>query len=109
MVLIVTDLPAPLSPTRAVTIPAGTVKSTLVSAWTAPNDLLTPRSSKSGTPSVMCTPWADLRPVSRELPDRPLPAGKRVGPDAWADTTERAGRSTDRYGVIPAAVQSLAY
>ena len=56
MVLIVTDFPAPLSPASAVTLPAGTVKSTPSRALTAPNTLLTPRNSRSGAPSVMLAP-----------------------------------------------------
>src|SRR5215212_5592778 len=51
MVLIRVDLPAPLSPTSAVTLPAWAAKSTSVSAWTAPKRLLTPRSSSRGAPS----------------------------------------------------------
>ena len=46
MVLTSVDLPAPLSPTRATTSPARTSKSTSVSAWTAPNRLLIPRSGQ---------------------------------------------------------------
>jgi hypothetical protein len=42
------DLPAPLSPTSAVTSPAFAVKSTEESTWTGPNDLSTPRSSSVG-------------------------------------------------------------
>ena len=42
------DLPAPLSPTRATTSPASTLKSTSVSACTAPNRLFTPLSSRTG-------------------------------------------------------------
>src|SRR4051812_47502867 len=40
------DLPAPLSPTSAITSPCRTSKSTSVSAWTEPNDFDTPRSSR---------------------------------------------------------------
>src|SRR5262245_42718327 len=42
MVLMSTDLPAPLSPTNAVTWPAGTSRSTFDNACTAPNDVLMP-------------------------------------------------------------------
>src|SRR3954463_6393099 len=42
------DLPAPLSPTRAMTSPDRTSKSTPRRACTAPNRLCTPRSSSSG-------------------------------------------------------------
>src|SRR5206468_11625909 len=43
MHLIRVDLPAPLSPTRAITSPSRTSKSTSVSACTEPNDLERPR------------------------------------------------------------------
>src|SRR5579863_6920263 len=48
IVLISVDLPAPLSPTRAVTCPAGMSRSMPVSACTGPNVLLTPRRRSSG-------------------------------------------------------------
>src|SRR5580698_4518125 len=62
IVLIVTDLPAPLSPASAVTLPGGTLRFTPLSACTAPNALLTFRSSSSGVASVMLAP-----PVHRRL------------------------------------------
>src|SRR5919198_2828988 len=46
--LISVDFPAPLSPTRAITSPSRTSKSTSVSASTEPNDLEIPRISRSG-------------------------------------------------------------
>src|ERR671935_2395504 len=48
MHLISVDLPAPLSPTSAITSPSRTSKSTSVSACTEPNDLEIPRISRSG-------------------------------------------------------------
>src|SRR4029450_2160657 len=42
------DLPAPLSPTRAVTSPAFAVKFTDDNTWTGPNDFSIPRSSSTG-------------------------------------------------------------
>src|SRR4029450_13096822 len=42
------DLPAPLSPTRAVTSPAFAVKFTDDNTWTGPNDFSIPRSSSMG-------------------------------------------------------------
>src|SRR5262245_29587345 len=48
MHLIRVDLPAPLSPTRAITSPSRTSKSTSLSAWTEPNDLESPRIWRSG-------------------------------------------------------------
>src|SRR4051812_29417063 len=53
MHLMSVDLPAPLSPTRAMTSPAATRKSTWYSAWTAPNRFETPRSSRTGWLSVI--------------------------------------------------------
>src|SRR5450759_1817760 len=49
MHLVRTDLPAPLSPQRAVTCPAGRSRSTPYRAWTAPKCLLMPRSLSSGS------------------------------------------------------------
>src|SRR5919198_1752051 len=46
--LLSVDLPAPLSPTSAITSPSRTSKSTSVNAWTDPNDLEIPRSSRRG-------------------------------------------------------------
>ena len=67
MHLISVDLPAPLSPTRAITSPARASKSTSVSACTEPNDLESPRTSSSGlsfTVAVFLThPWR--RPKGR--------------------------------------------
>src|SRR6516162_3931832 len=48
MVLISVDLPAPLSPTSAVTCPAGTSRSMSVSARTGPKLFPMPRSCSSG-------------------------------------------------------------
>src|SRR5436189_1706946 len=46
--LISVDLPAPLSPTSAITSPSRTSKSTACSAWTDPKLLETARSSRVG-------------------------------------------------------------
>src|SRR6266536_3029117 len=54
--LIRVDLPAPLSPTSAITWPAFTWKSTWSSATTAPKCLDTPRSSNSGCSSLNAPP-----------------------------------------------------
>ena len=48
MHLMSVDLPAPLSPTRAMTSPGETWKSTSNSAWTAPKLFETPCSSRTG-------------------------------------------------------------
>ena len=50
MHLISTDLPAPLSPAKPVTCPAGTSRSTPTSAWTGPKFLPIPRNRSSGSP-----------------------------------------------------------
>ncbi len=50
MILMVTLLPAPLSPHSAVTIPDWTVRSTPASALTAPKLFSTPRNSSNGCP-----------------------------------------------------------
>src|SRR5215475_12002943 len=52
------DLPAPLSPTRAVTSPARAVKSTLRRTCTGPKLLSSPRSSSRG---VALTSWCSCR------------------------------------------------
>ena len=46
--LISVDLPAPLSPTSAITSPGAPRDRRRVSAWTEPNDFVMPRSSRSG-------------------------------------------------------------
>src|SRR5919201_4050932 len=61
--LISVDLPAPLSPTSAITSPSRTSKSTSVSAWTDPNDLETSRSSRVGAPFRLTAPS-----IRREAP-----------------------------------------
>src|SRR5690349_4980417 len=48
MHLMSVDLPAPLSPTRAITSPERATKSTSCRAWTEPKDFETPRSSRRG-------------------------------------------------------------
>ena len=55
IVLISVDLPAPLSPTRAVTWPAGMSRSMSVSACTGPKFLPMPRSRSSGSASFTFT------------------------------------------------------
>src|SRR5437899_9006857 len=47
------DFPAPLSPTRAMTSPRRTSKSTSDSACTEPNDFVMPRSWRSGVSSTV--------------------------------------------------------
>src|SRR3954447_10466853 len=55
MVLIVTDLPAPLSPTSAVTWPAGTSRATSVRAWTGPKLLRIFSSRSRGVAASLAT------------------------------------------------------
>src|SRR6266496_1707848 len=54
--LISVDLPAPLSPTRAITSPFRTSKSTSVSAWTEPKLFEIPRSSSSAPFAMFLAP-----------------------------------------------------
>src|SRR5215471_9723990 len=56
IVFTIVDLPAPLSPTRPTTSPAPTAKSTRSRAWTGPNRLLTPSSSRSGVLAAAISP-----------------------------------------------------
>src|SRR5580692_2506012 len=101
MVLMVTDLPAPLSPTSAVTFPAGMLRFTLESAWTAPNALLTPRSSSSGVAASSLMLHYPLR-CRRLGPDdslrhRPRSVAERgrIGSHfTWIDTSHGAAPMT---------------
>ena len=69
------DLPAPLSPTSAVTSPARTVKSTPCSTCTGPKCLSTPRSCRIG--SVTATPPGSARMRGRDR--RPRIRGESTG------------------------------
>src|SRR5918998_3143770 len=69
MHLIRVDLPAPLSPTSAITSPGATWKSTSYRAWTAPKLFETRRSSRTGdsvTPSFSLDP--EFLALAGELP-----------------------------------------
>src|SRR5438445_7585639 len=82
--LISVDLPAPLSPTRAMTSPARTSKSTSVSAWTEPKDFEMPRSSRMGvsfTGSPVLTTEGEGAQTGA-LPQNDLLAELLVRPDA---------------------------
>src|SRR5438876_1237691 len=71
--LIKVDLPAPLSPTSAMTSPSRTSKSTSASACTDPNDFEMPRSSRIGV-SLTGVGFPTTKPV--EAPTRaPPPVG----------------------------------
>src|SRR5437868_12766206 len=65
--LISVDLPAPLSPTSAITSPSRTSKSTSVSACTDPNDFEIPRSSSVGLSFT-------VRVITQERVETPLGA-----------------------------------
>src|SRR6266513_684153 len=64
------DFPAPLSPTSAITSPSRTSKSTACNAWTQPNCLETPRSSRVGAVVVLTGGLYDGRGARKERPDR---------------------------------------
>src|SRR5256885_4056583 len=73
MHLVSTVFPAPLSPHRPVTCPAGTSRSTPVSACTAPKCLSRPRTSSSALPvsasgAASATPPASLSSVTDRFP-----------------------------------------
>src|SRR4029077_1339114 len=72
MHLISVDLPAPLSPTSAITSPLRTSKSTSVSACTDPNDFVMLRSWRSGV-SVMVAGRGFLPQNGRRRPARAPP------------------------------------
>src|SRR5881397_3385274 len=72
--LISVDLPAPLSPTSAITSPSRTSKSTSLSAWTDPNDFEIPRSWRIGVSLTV----SGFLPQSRWR--RPPRAPPPVGP-----------------------------
>ena len=58
--LIKVDLPAPLSPTSAVTFPGSTAKSTPFKTSTAPKDFSTPSNSITGNGAPIFTPIINL-------------------------------------------------
>src|SRR5688572_13495746 len=66
MVLTRTDLPAPLSPRRAVTWPAGTSRSTPASASTAPKCFLMPLKLRIGS-----TASVSVLTIAGVIPSRP--------------------------------------
>ena len=66
MHLISVLLPAPLSPTSAVTFPAYASKSTSLSTCTGPNDLFIPRSERIGSLTYYSCQGFGPRPVMGE-------------------------------------------
>src|SRR3954452_23630172 len=90
MHLISVDLPAPLSPTSAMTSPGATWKSTWYRAWTAPKLFDTPRSSRIG--SLLLTISSPLSVVRRAAgPPRPGGVVGRGGPPPRAAIRGAAG------------------
>src|SRR3972149_9346384 len=68
--LISGDVPAPLSPTSAITSPLRTSKSTSESAWTDPNDFDRPRISRRGSSLMVAgflPHWKEEAPGGRLL------------------------------------------
>src|SRR5215207_11180225 len=97
------DLPAPLSPTRAVTSPARTEKSTSCSTWTAPKLLLTLLSCSSiaASSAAVPDPW-DGRGGRSYRPPRPGPGGDPARGGHHARSAGRTRRG--RIGHCPARV-----
>src|SRR4051794_20163571 len=101
------DLPAPLSPTRAITSPLATWKSTPFSACTAPKLLWTSRSSSSAAaPSLTSTlPLLSSARGRHVVASPPPPLGRPAGaPHAAAPPTCHCRRYW-----IPYFLQSAAY
>src|SRR5918998_6577221 len=71
MHLISVDLPAPLSPTSAMTSPCDTWKSTSNSAWTAPKLLETPTSSRTGVSVTFVSPHSPAADPGASRAGRP--------------------------------------
>src|SRR5687768_7237875 len=89
MHLISVDLPAPLSPTSAMTSPFDTWKSTSNSAWTAPKLLETPTSSRTGVSVTFVSPPRLQR--IRGRPVRGAPGHSLLQPDLLALGRDLAG------------------
>src|SRR5690554_1182778 len=86
MILTVTDLPAPLSPTRAVTWPDGSVRFTPRRARTAPNSLRTSSRRSSGSAWALPPARAACEPKGRLLP---YPRGRALLLEAGAELIGR--------------------
>src|SRR5689334_17576467 len=94
MHLISVDLPAPLSPSSAITSPRRTSRSTSVSACTEPNDFETSRSSRTGVSTA--TRWGQCL-AGRGVRDAGAPTHRCSAvllelPDADVALLEEAGR-----------------
>src|SRR5881392_2524716 len=92
MHLISVDLPAPLSPTSAITSPSFTSKSTSVSACTEPNDLERPRSWRSGDGSLIL---AEFLRMTVEAPRRAPPPPYEPVTCSTSCTRRRTRRSSE--------------
>src|SRR5580704_6233761 len=110
MHLISVVLPAPLSPTRAVTWPTGTSRSTPVSACTGPNDLPMPRRLSRGVPLAVVAPGTDgatpaltgVAPspalFATTVPSRPGRQRSLSSSDSVLGAVRREGTSADLRG-----------
>src|SRR5258708_18363740 len=96
MHLVSTDLPAPLSPQSAVTCPAGTSRSTLVRAWTAPKCLSRPRILSSGSSAIWLDNLSPCVSMSSGRRRAVVARRRRISYLGWV------------YGVMPAAEQVAA-
>src|SRR5690242_10915875 len=99
IVLMSVDLPAPLSPTSAVTWPAGMSRSMPVSACTGPKLLPTPRSRSSGTSLASPAPDGTRSAGAVRVPSAELsvttaasPPGCKGSSSSSRDTVLRAVR-----------------
>src|SRR5882757_2234939 len=80
MVLTSVDFPAPLSPTSPTTSPAFTSKSTLFSACTGPNRLLTPFNCSRGAFAFMSDPFRSWGLPGAAAGWRLAPPGRNAAP-----------------------------
>src|SRR5512139_3179318 len=92
MHLIRVVLPAPLSPTSAVTSPALTVKSTSCSTWTGPKLLFTPVSSR-----ISLTPFPfDQGGAGDQVPNATLMASNgQEMPSCWQTAARSSVQISD--------------
>src|SRR5215207_10030314 len=101
MHLISVDLPAPLSPTSAMTSPLDTWKSTSNSAWTAPNLFETPCSSRTGVSVTISAPPRPRR--IRGRPGRDAPRHSLLKADVLALGGDLAGADLLHLGEVDLA------
>src|SRR5450432_675978 len=89
------DLPAPLSPTRAMTSPGKTLKSTLCSTWMAPKLLLIPRRARMGE-SATVEPFCRSPDVSARRIGERTDVAKIDAPDALRRDVHHGFTSTSQ-------------